>query len=916
MLARYGSAEPRRILVRCACRLFLTALGCVVGAMAQGAGPPKQISALVEQLRSSDSNRVRSAAYELCQFGGEAAPAVAGLESLLRHADVEVRRVAVYTLGCIGPPAIPAANRIALRVRDESPAVRQAAVEALGRLGSNVPETAIRALTDALSDEDPQVQRRAAFTLASLESYPIAAVSVLTKLLTDNDSEVRRASAYALAAFGSDAHEAVPKLIDLLRDNRTELRRVAAYALGRIGASAQEAMPALTKTLRDPSPPVRREAAEALQRIAGQDALPGLLTGLEDTDTNVRRTSAEALGDMGLGGRTSLPLLIKALEDTDPEVRRTAAGAIARIAGALKTSTEWTYISVLQEALVALNRARSQVPEGTLNRALRAVRTAIDVMRARRSDSKIALLLEWLHKPWVAALAMLSAAYAVWLLILSLVVLRRFPLKLIDWNEAVEKYADFTLPALLGGVKLPVARVLLIGFFHLHDRVLEAWVETRVDRVYKHLQNRDTFKVRALYVPLPVVLNGQQLSCLEAKNLRATCSRQRWYVHIGGEGGAGKTTLACQLAVWCLALDNSERLMGDRRSLPVLIEPGLGFDVRKNVQAFKRAVRGQLQISIDAAEPISEPLFERLLRSRRVVVILDGLSEMVNDADAADESRARFDNPDFPVNALVVTARNTGERPEQPDAAILPLRLDTKHLSPFMTTYFSEGGLNLPDSKVYEACTRLAEMVGADRGITPLLAKLYAQEFVDASRRGTPTANLPGTIPDLMLGYLNNLNRDRRPLDPDNPLVHRAVGIAAWHCISGTFRPGRARKQDVAGHFERDRLGPSLLQYLETQLNVIRTVGAAEIDIQFMLDPIAEYMASWHLVSLCAGDRKSWSQALADLDGAPGAPAAIRDFLVALRDCCLARRTEFSVPAGVIAELDQRIEQAREYIAP
>jgi hypothetical protein len=64
---------------------------------------------------------------------------------------------------------------------------------------------------------------------------------------------------------------------------------------------------------------------------------------------------------------------------------------------------------------------------------------------------------------------------------------------------------------------------------------------------------------------------------------------------IRGEGGLGKTTLACQLALWSMADDPQERLILDRQAIPVLIEPGQDFNVLKDVGVFRREILGRLQ---------------------------------------------------------------------------------------------------------------------------------------------------------------------------------------------------------------------------------------------------------------------------------------------------------------------------------
>jgi hypothetical protein len=130
--------------------------------------------------------------------------------------------------------------------------------------------------------------------------------------------------------------------------------------------------------------------------------------------------------------------------------------------------------------------------------------------------------------------------------------------------------------------------------------VLDAWVNDYAPSAYKSFRERGTYRERTIYVSLPVMLEGRReaIAELKVKDLHPICEQERWCIRILGEGGVGKTTLTCQLAIWAMNADERSRLCRDRRMLPVLIEPGIGFDVRKDLGAFRQAVGGQLQDSI------------------------------------------------------------------------------------------------------------------------------------------------------------------------------------------------------------------------------------------------------------------------------------------------------------------------------
>ena len=192
------------------------------------------------------------------------------------------------------------------------------------------------------------------------------------------------------------------------------------------------------------------------------------------------------------------------------------------------------------------------------------------------------------------------------------------------------------------------------------------------------------------------------------------------------------------------------------------------------------------------------------------------------------------------------------------------------------------------------------------REVTPLLAKLYAEELVALSGRGEALENLPRSVPDLMLSYLNNLNRGRKEADPDDPTVHRAAAITAWECTRTTYRPGQGNKEDIRAALRTAELSEKLLAYLEDRLRVIRTIGPPKTHVQFVLDPLSEHLAGLRLVELYRNSEEKWRAFLHQAALMPGSLEAIKGFLLAVRDCCEAKGTEHGVPDFVAEELGKR----------
>ncbi|WP_315790313.1 hypothetical protein [Fischerella sp. JS2] len=56
---------------------------------------------------------------------------------------------------------------------------------------------------------------------------------------------------------------------------------------------------------------------------------------------------------------------------------------------------------------------------------------------------------------------------------------------------------------------------------------------------------KDTVNSRATYVPIPVILDGNTVPQLTGENLHPTFAKKRSCLVICGEGGVGKTSLAC-----------------------------------------------------------------------------------------------------------------------------------------------------------------------------------------------------------------------------------------------------------------------------------------------------------------------------------------------------------------------------------
>jgi hypothetical protein len=286
---------------------------------------------------------------------------------------------------------------------------------------------------------------------------------------------------------------------------------------------------------------------------------------------------------------------------------------------------------------------------------------------------------------------------------------------------------------------------------------------------------------------------------------------------------------------------------------------------------------------------------ENLLRRRRVMVIVDHLSEM----NAVTRKAIDPDNPVFPVNALVVTSRQRDILGKVNMLTIKPLRIMGNRLSSFMEAYLVKQGKRelFTDSEFFDACSHLSRMVG-QREVTAMLATLYAKQLINAKVEAAQdiTSIVSDNIPDLMLNYLNQLNKElgerKADHDPlDDRAVHKDAMILAWECVKDQFRPSvidRGVAIQALAELRGDQAETHLC-YLEERLLLIQTIGASKDQIRFSLDPLAEYLAALRLLELYDGSEEKWLQFLSVAEGKTGGLASMAGFLSAVQDCWLTK---------------------------
>jgi HEAT repeat protein len=768
---------------------------------------------------------------------------------------------------------------------------RHEAANALGKLGPKA-KSAIPALIEALQEKDDQVLQAVAAALGAIGKD---ALQPLMEALKSENPRVRAGAVFALGKLSSEAQAAAPALSKLLSsDNDFRVRRWTARALGEIGAGARDAVPVLLKVWKDPDKRVAEYSEDALDIICQKDVSP-LIQALKHEDPDVRAAAAEYLGKSRPRTIDAIRGLVDALKDRHPAVRLEAAKGLAKNVIDLE---DVGGIPDLERAVDSLNTIRAELSEQDRptfdEETVKPVRDALDKLKKKKQEFGPS----WLGEPWAPWVLGVGTSIGSLLVLWSALLWLR-PLWLLSINDTLRPYTDFQLPERYGNLKVSLRAFLLVGFFNYRPRVLDAWVAKHITAAREHFFRKDTVQQRAVRVPIPVICDGTNVADLKASHLRPTFAWKKGCLLIWGEGGSGKTSLACQVMKWAMAEDREQRLC-EHLMLPVLIEMELDFPVDPRKDALEEAIRGQLQALITEGEPIPVELFERLLRTRRILVCVDHFSEMREKTRKA----VRPGKPEFSVNALIVTSRKKEPLDGVPCSTIQPLLVEGNRLSSFMEAYLTLRGKRqlFDDAEYFDACRRLSVMVGG-RKITALLAKLYADQCIDAKEGGV--GELPDSIPDLMLSYLNELNRGATASDPDDPTVHRDLKVIAWQCMRETYRPVPAPRDAVLAAMKGED-PEKRLKYLEDRLRIIKTTDPDKNHLRVVLDPLTEYLAGFYLVENYGANEQLWREFLRRADSIPGGGEAIRGFLLAVRDCCVAKGPGAEVPNFVTGELAQR----------
>jgi hypothetical protein len=161
-----------------------------------------------------------------------------------------------------------------------------------------------------------------------------------------------------------------------------------------------------------------------------------------------------------------------------------------------------------------------------------------------------------------------------------------------------------------------------------------------------------------------------------------------------------------------------------------------------------------------------------------------------------------------------------------------------------------------------------------------------------------------------MLEYLDGVNGSDD--QQQRRVVYRAAERMAWECIRSKFRPGRGKQECILSEAGPEAVSAEMMTDFEKRLCIIEC--GRDLKFQFLLDPLAEYLAALYLVRENRSDSQKWGRFLTDATGMPGAPNEIVGFLIAVSDSIAWKESDYGIPSFVLAEINQHIHCAREQV--
>ena len=443
--------------------------------------------------------------------------------------------------------------------------------------------------------------------------------------------------------------------------------------------------------------------------------------------------------------------------------------------------------------------------------------------------------------------------------------------------------------------------------------VLDAWVATRAADAGEAILSKRVAAERSVFVDLPVTLEEKDgFEAVPKRSgvvdmVRTVLGRKPGVMAVCGAGGGGKTTFAAQVARWAWSEDEKERAFR-HRAIPVWID----FDTRDLLGAVIEELRKMVR-----RDETDEDIVKALLASKRVLVIVDGLTERRRETQL---HIWHIYGKEVEFNALVLTGR---VEPNMERVPVVRLSLiEDRTIRSFIGQYAASAHRNVKftDRTQDEIASRVLAIVGQrERKVpmTPLLVCLFVKSAAEQIERDGKFEldNYVESVPETVIDYLKSVNPqyEDTPDRLDDAFMIAVVKALSRAAIEPDFVPGDLESEEIGGAIERARskyLDGSGSARVDAETIVRRLVANDVLEkrsvagnewLRFKFDPIAEYMAAIDFLEDCGPRDADWAALFQKLERKDFAGAG---FLSCLFDVVSTYADSFAVPEGARQKLD------------
>jgi formylglycine-generating enzyme required for sulfatase activity len=410
----------------------------------------------------------------------------------------------------------------------------------------------------------------------------------------------------------------------------------------------------------------------------------------------------------------------------------------------------------------------------------------------------------------------------------------------------------------------------------------EAWVNSHLKQWRELFQELPDVRDRELHVPLKAAITLNQSGTVQQRGeaqIREPApsdiqsivanNKRPQLLMIWDEGGAGKTSLAIEIARW--AMDGK---LADFAILPILL------DFQNHATDLVESLKSQLSY-VD--KDLTLDNVGVLLEQRRLLVIVDHFSECTG----AQQSWLLAQCTPSNLSLLLLTSRqNEGDKFRGWQRhEIRPQRLQDADLFRFFEDYlFARSKQAATSQSSFKATTPLLSpedqvrtrdllerMVG-NKPITVLLAWMVIEKAIEHIEKGRVDL-LPSSVPDLMLNYVERCSKAIQPEkqylvgEPktiiDSDLIEtilKALALAAHQQEDHAYKPQnfglKVAQQALTKTLLNDAVAKdksqllSLLRYLDQNHSLLqcKNESRSSPEYRISLDPLADYLAALALI--------------------------------------------------------------------